>query len=336
MTDDAAIYAQDRAARAMPWDEAAFGRTFRHDIALVNGGVRIHCVIGGEGPPVVLLHGFPQHWREWRRLMPALADAGYTVVAPDLRGFGHSDKPLDGFDVGTVSEDIRQLVRQLGQPPVSLVGHDVGASIAYPWAAAYPDEVQRLVLIEGLPAGLEPPSAGMPMLRGKPLWHLAFGSTPDVPETLLANRERTLVEFLLRHGAYDPTTFSDDEIEAYTRPFAALGGTRGALAHIRAIPRSAELNRQLSERKLTMPVLAIGAALSYGPHMADGARQFAEHVTGVVAERSGHWIPEERPVWLVEQLMSFFGADRDLPLRSRRVGQRSGADEMPTRSRARG
>jgi pimeloyl-ACP methyl ester carboxylesterase len=146
------------------------------------------------------------------------------------------------------------------------------------------------------------------MLQGKPLWHLAFGMTPDVPERMLVDRERIFVEFLLRRGCYDPMTFPDQEIDAYTRPFAALGGVRGALAHIRAIPNSAELNRKLAEKVLEMPVLAIGAELSFGKYMAEGARRFARHVSGLVAERSGHWIPEERPDWLSERLLAFFKA----------------------------
>ena len=160
--------------------------------------------------------------------------------------------------------------------------------------------------MEALPAGLEPPSASVPMLQGKATWHLAFGSTPDVPEALLANRERVLVEYLFRH-AYDPTTFSQAEIDAYVRPLAALGGIRGAFAHIRAMPQSAKHNRSLSARKLAMPVLAIGSAMSFGKHMEDGARQFAESVTGRVVGRCGHWISEERPVWLSQQMNAFFG-----------------------------
>jgi pimeloyl-ACP methyl ester carboxylesterase len=260
----------------------------------------------------MLLHGFPQHWREWRLVMPALADAGYTVVAPDLRGFGYSDKPLDGFDVATVAEDIRQVIAKLGrgEEKVRVVGHDVGSAVAYAWAAGHSEQVEQLVLMEGLPAGLEPSGAATPVLQGKPLWHLAFGMTPDVPERLLADRERIFVEFLLRRGCYSPLTFSDEEIEAYSRPFSALGGVRGALAHIRAIPSSAALNRKLAEKKLEMPLLAIGAELSFGKYMAEGARRFAHNVSGAIAERSGHWIPEERPGWLSEQLLAFFGAER--------------------------
>jgi len=295
--------------RLRAWDENAFNRSFHHEFARA-GNVRIHYLIGGNGPLVTLLHGFPQNWREWRLVMPVLVDAGYTVVAPDLRGFGYSDKPLDGFDVGTVAEDIRQVVAKLGRDKekVRVVGHDVGSAVAYAWAATHPEQVEQLVLMEGLPAGLEPPAAGTPILQGKPLWHLAFGMTPDVPERLLADRERIFIEFLLRRGCYAQMTFPDEEIDAYARPFAALGGVRGALAHIRAIPSSAALNRKLSEKELEMPVLAIGAELSFGKYMEEGARRFARHVSGAVAERSGHWIPEERPDWLSERLLAFFGA----------------------------
>jgi len=307
----------DKELRPGDWDETAFNRTFRHEVK-TSGNVRIHYVIGGKGPLVTLLHGFPQHWREWRLIMPFLADAGYTVVAPDLRGFGYSDKPLDGFDVVTVAEDVRQIIEKLGRDgeKVRIVGHDVGAAVSYAWAAAHCEQVEQLVLVEGLPAGLESTGLATPMLQGKPLWHLAFGMTPDVPERLLADRERIFVEFLLRRGCYDPLTFSDEEIDAYTRPFAALGGVRGAMAHIRAIPNSAALNRKLSEKALEMPVLAIGAELSFGKYMAEGARSFARHVSGAVAERSGHWIPEERPDWLSGQLVAFFGAE---PLRAHQV-----------------
>ena len=299
------LYAQDQAARSAAFDAETFERTFHHEVASVEGGVRIHYVRGGQGQPLVLLHGFPQHWREWRLVMPALATAGYEVIAPDLRGFGESDKPLTGFDVATVANDLRQVVHHLTGEPVDLVGHDVGASVAYAWAAAHPDEVRRLALMDAFPAGLELP---MPQ-PARPPWHLLFLAIPDLPETLLADRERPFLEFLFRNGAHDQTSFSDAEIDAYVRPFARSGGTRGGIAHIRAIPLSAEYNRELSQRKLGMPVLAIGSASTFGESMAHAARQFAEDVTSLVADRCGHWIPEERPVWLATQLINFFSAD---------------------------
>jgi pimeloyl-ACP methyl ester carboxylesterase len=307
MGSDNSLYSLDRAVRNQPLDELAFGRTFTHDVVTVSGDVRIHYVIGGSGPAVVLIHGFPQHWREWRLIMPRLADAGYTVLAPDLRGFGLSNRPLAAYDVVTVSEDVRQLAKQLGHTDVSVVGHDLGAAVAYAWAAAHPDEVNRLVLMEALPAALEPAGSQVPTLRGKRTWHLAFMSAPDIPEALIAGREWTFVANLLRSGSYNPTTFSDADVESYAKPFAAPGGIRGAAAHIRPMPESAEINRRLSERKLSMPVLAIGGELSFGAGMLNGARQFAQDLTGAVAERSGHWIPEERPAWLAEQIIQFLG-----------------------------
>jgi pimeloyl-ACP methyl ester carboxylesterase len=139
--------------------------------------------------------------------------------------------------------------------------------------------------------------------------------------TLLANRERTLVEFLPRHGAYDQTTFPDEQIDAHSRPLAGLGGVRGALAHIRAMPQSAALNRKLSQRKPSMPVLAIGAELSFGARMAEGARQFADRVTGAVAERCGHWVAEERPVWPAQQIVEFMRAEQTDELASTAGGK---------------
>jgi pimeloyl-ACP methyl ester carboxylesterase len=307
MGSDNNLYSLDRALRSQQTDELAFGRIFTHDVLIVHGDVRIHYVIGGSGPAIVLLHGFPQHWREWRLIMPRLADAGYTVLAPDLRGFGLSDRPLAGHDVATVNEDVRQLTKHLGHPAVNVVGHDLGAAVAYAWAASHPDEVNRLVLMEALPAGLEPPGAQVPRLRGKGTWHLAFMSTPDIPEALISGREWTFVASLLRGGSYDPTTFSDTDVDAYAKSFAAPGGIRGAAAHIRAMPESAEINRRLSERKLPMPVLAIGGELSFGAGMLNGARQFAQDLVGAIAGRSGHWIPEERPAWLAEQIIRFLG-----------------------------
>jgi pimeloyl-ACP methyl ester carboxylesterase len=286
-------------------DAAAFARLFRHDVATVNNGVRIHYVTGGDGPALVLLHGFPEHWREWRLIMPALAESGYAVVAPDLRGFGDSDKPFDGYDALNVATDIHQLVRHLGHERIGVVGHDVGASIAYTLAAAYPDEVRGLVLMEAFPAGLE-------VASGRQTWHLGFMGTPDLPETLLAGRESAFIAYLLRRSPLDPTLFSDDEVDAYVRPFAGLGGVRGAAAHIRALPTSAAQNCKLAENKLPMPVLTIGAQNTFGGSIEEAATHFAENVTGVVAQQCGHWIPEERPSWLAEQLLAFFAA-HELP-----------------------
>jgi pimeloyl-ACP methyl ester carboxylesterase len=231
--------------------------------------------------------------------MPTLAEFGYTVVAPDLRGFGDSDKPFDGYDALNVATDIHQLVCHLGHERIGVVGHDVGASVAYTLAAAHPDEVRGLVLMEAFPAGLE-------VASDRQTWHLGFMAAPDLPETLLAGRESAFLAYLLRRSLFDPTLFSDAEVDAYARPFAGLGGIRGAAAHIRALPTSATQNRKLAENKLRTPVLTIGAQNTFGGSIEEAASHFAENVTGLVAQHSGHWIPEEQPAWLAEQLLAFF------------------------------
>jgi hypothetical protein len=155
--------------------------TYSHHTASVNG-IQMHYVIGGHGDPVVLLHGWPETWYAWRHVMPALAK-NYTVIAPDLRGLGDSSKPLTGYDGITIAEDIHQLVTQLGFKTIFLVGHDIGSFVAYPYAAAHPSEVKRLVIMEVPPPGFFPP--------GIVPWWFPFHQTPDVPEALVQGKEMT-------------------------------------------------------------------------------------------------------------------------------------------------
>ncbi|SEP34091.1 alpha/beta fold hydrolase [Amycolatopsis saalfeldensis] len=300
MTD---TYLLDRDRRDAPVAEAGI----RHQVTAVDG-VRIHSVIAGNGPLVVLLHGFPQNWREWRHVLPDLVTAGYTVLAPDLRGFGGSDKPLDGYDVRSVATDMSRLVTALGFDAADVVGHDTGSSTAYAWAAVRPEQVRTVTLTEAIPAGLGAAGAPAgPTLHDKPMWHYGFLSTPDLPEALIPGRERELLTYFFRAAAHDPTTFTDHDIDAYAAALASLGALRGALAHHRARDTSLAQNREFARNPLTMPVLAIGARQSFGARVGDAARQFATTVTTAVVDRCGHWVPEERPVWLTRTLLDFLG-----------------------------
>ena len=165
--------------------------TFSHHTASVNG-IQMHYVIGGQGDPVVLLHGWPQTWYEWRHVMPALS-RNYTVIVPDLRGLGDSSKPVDGYDGNTTAEDIHQLVIQLGFRDIFLVGHDLGAFISYSYAAAHPNEVSRLVI-------LDVPIAGTgPALNLTRLWHIPFHMVRDIPETLVEGKEREYLTWFYNH-----------------------------------------------------------------------------------------------------------------------------------------
>lgn len=260
---------------------------------------------GGEGFPIVLLHGFPQHSDEWRHVAPALAAAGYRLIAPDIRGFGRSDKPLGGYDIDTVLADVRTAATSLGVGRAVLVGHDLGAAIALAWATAFPNEVEHLILIE---AGI----SGLPTWKGKPMWHPLFLAVPDLPEALISGREHVLLAHLFRQHSMRQTSFSDDGIERYVRPFAEPGGMRAAFAHIRAMPANGERMKAMGKGKgkLSMPVLAIGGAPSFGDRMAEELRELAEDVTGLVAQERGHWVPEEQPDWLAEQILTFIRRHR--------------------------
>ena len=160
--------------------------TFSHHMATVNG-IQLHYVMGGKGEPVVLLHGYPQSWYEWRHIMPALAK-NYTVVAPDLRGFGDSSKPMTGYDGKTIAEDIYQLMTQLGFNKIFLAAHDVGSQPAFSYTAEHPNNVTKLVIMDFPFPGFLPPAFG----QNGPWW-FSFYQTPDIPEALIQGQEREYI-----------------------------------------------------------------------------------------------------------------------------------------------
>jgi pimeloyl-ACP methyl ester carboxylesterase len=281
--------------------------TFSHHTASVNG-IQLHYVIGGQGDPVVLLHGWPETWYAWRHVMPALAK-NYTVIAPDLRGLGDSSKPPTGYDGKTVAEDIHQLVTQLGFKTIFLVGHDIGAWVVYPYAAAHPTEVKRLVVME-----VPPPITGFfpPPPLAVPLWWIFFHQTPDVPEALVEGKEMTYLSWFYQNLAYNPAAITQEAINEYVSHYSAPGGMRAGFEYYRAIPQDAIQNENYSKTNLTIPVLALGAgyipAFGGNPNTAaeTGMKMLAQNVTGITVPNSGHYIAEEQPQFVIEQLAKFF------------------------------
>jgi pimeloyl-ACP methyl ester carboxylesterase len=223
--------------------------TFSHRLIPVNG-IQLHYVIGGHGPPVVLLHGWPETWYQFRLVMPALAK-NYTVIVPDLRGLGDSSKPTTGYDGKTVAEDIHQLVTQLGFKSIFLAGGDVGALMAYPYAAAHPTEVEKLAVWEAPIVGLTPP--------GKtPVWWFFFHQVPDLPEALVNGKETEYLSWFYHNLAYNPAAITQDAINEYVSHYSAPGGMRAGFDYYRAFPQDAIQNMNYSKTKLVMPVLALG------------------------------------------------------------------------------
>jgi pimeloyl-ACP methyl ester carboxylesterase len=286
-------------------NSAEFNRTFTHHTTNANG-IRMHYVTGGRGAPIVLLHGFASTWYEWRHVMPELAKR-YTVIVPDLRGAGDSAKPATGYDKRTMAEDIYQLVRQLGHQRIFLVGHDIGFSVAYSYAASHPEDVRRLALIEGLLAGVGDWEEAK---RNPIFWHFGFHSVPNLPEALVEGRERTYLNEFWEHGSYNPAAITEADKNEYLRSYAAPGGMRAAFEYYRAFPEDERQNREYARRKLTMPVLTLGGAQAIGEMALRAARAVATNVRGGVIERCGHWVPEERPEYLTEQLLTFFGEEK--------------------------
>ncbi len=281
---------------------------FEHSFRTVDG-VRLHYVAGGkvDGAVVVLLAGFPESWYAWRKIMPVLGSA-YRVIAPDLPGQGDSDRPIGGYDTQSLALSVHGLLQQIGVDRYFLVAHDIGAWVAYPYAALYGSEVRRLVLMDaGIPGITLPDALPTAPERAWRTWHFAFHAIPDLPEVLLAGREREYLDWFLRRKTANPDTFSDADLEEYIRVFKKDGGLRAGLAYYRAAFLSAQQNRAFAARgKLTMPVLAIGSDQGSISDMATPLRSFADDVRGGSIPFCGHFLPEEQPDVVARELLEFF------------------------------
>ena len=282
---------------------------FEHRFATVDG-VRLHYVTGGkaDGEAIVLLAGFPESWFAWRKVIPLLAP-GFRIIAPDLPGQGDSDRPQSGYDTQALAVIMHNLLQRLGVTRCCMAAHDVGAWVAYPYAALFGGEVRRLVLMDaGIPGITLPDALPIAPDRAWRTWHFAFHALPDLPELLIGGRERQYLDWFLRRKTANPDAFSDDDITEYLRVFTKDGGLRAGLAYYRAASLSAHQNRELSARgKLTMPVLALGADQGSIADMAAPLRAYAEDVRGGVVANCGHFIPEEQPEAAARELASFFG-----------------------------
>ena len=268
-------------------------------------GIRLYYRRVGTGEPVVLLHGFPETSYAWRKVMPALAER-YTVIAPDLRGFGDSDRPSGGYDKQTVAVDVCELLALLKLGPINLVGHDVGMMVAYAYAATHPSEVRRLVLMEAaLPGlGLEELYDAVKYPR---MFHLSLFEAPNgLAEALITGREKMFVAHFMRQQTFDPTGTEEEALDKYALHLAAPGALRGGIEYFRTHNIDAQRNREHAKTKLPMPVLTIGGTASFGSHLESQIRPLAEHLQSVMISDCGHYLAEERPDPVLEELMRFF------------------------------
>jgi pimeloyl-ACP methyl ester carboxylesterase len=275
------------------------------------GEVRLHAVTGGEGPPLLLVHGWPQTWYAWRMVMPELA-RDFSVVAVDQRGIGLSDKPQDGYDTATLANDLVALMEALGHQRFALYGTDVGMPIAYALAADHPDRVDRLVVSEAPLPGISPsPPLFLPPGLNERLWHLAFNQLPKVNEQLVTGREGIFfgAEFDASAGTNKLPT---DTVRYYIDTLAAdPAHLRGSFGFYRAIPTSSAQNEQRKGRRLTLPVLAIGGEESSGEGVGNTMKLVADQVQTVVLTGSGHWVAEQAPEQLLAALTEFLAPYRE-------------------------
>jgi pimeloyl-ACP methyl ester carboxylesterase len=267
--------------------------------ANVNG-TRLHYLAAGTGDPIVLLHGYAETSHMWRPLMSDLA-ATHTVIAPDLRGAGQSAKPPSGYTKAEMAKDIHALVRKLGFGKIRIVGHDIGLMVAYAYAAQYPNEVDRIVLMDAFLPGVGDWRSVWLM---RDLWHFHFyGKTPL---ELVHGRERIYFEHFWNDFAANPKhSVSEGDRRFYAKEYARPGGMRAGFEYFRAFEQDAEDFARLAQTPLLMPMLVLTGEKASGEFLIQQGRLVAKNVEGVVVRNSGHWLMEEAPEQVIPRLVEF-------------------------------
>ena len=263
-------------------------------------GVKLHYLTAGHGPTVILLHGYAETSRMWRPIIPLLAER-FTVIAPDLPGIGDSGIPAGKIDMKTSASRIHSLARSLGVEKARVVGHDIGLMVAYAYAAQFPAETEKLVVMDAFLPGV---AGWEPIYNNPETWHFRFNG--PTPEALVKGRERTYFEYFWNDFAADKThSIPETDRKAYTEAYSKPGRMRAAWAYFASWPQLAKDFAQLSQTKLTMPVLSIGGEKSLGNQLAEQMKLVASDVTVVVLKDTGHWILEERPKETTDALVKF-------------------------------
>jgi pimeloyl-ACP methyl ester carboxylesterase len=286
----------DRSATPAPVPD---GAASRH--ATVNG-VQLHYVIAGSGDPVLLVHGWPETWYAWRKVIPILA-ARFTVVAPDMRGYGDSERPIGGYDKVTVATDLHELMRSLGFGRVHLVAQDMGGPVGYAYAASFPADVRDFVFIESaIPGfGLE---ASMDVAHGGS-WHMGFNMTEGINELLVAGRERPFIEYFYRRGTLHPDALTPSDIDEYARSYAA-GGLVASFNYYRTLLDDAKINREkLAVKRLALPVLSLAAEKGLADFSHASIAQVADHVERQTIAGARHFLVQDQPQAAAEAILGF-------------------------------
>jgi pimeloyl-ACP methyl ester carboxylesterase len=268
-----------------------------HDAKIDN--VPLHYLTAGHGPAVILLHGFAETSRMWRPIIPLLAEK-FTVIAPDLPGIGDSSIP-DKIDMLSAAREIHELLRSLGIEKARVVGHDIGLMVAYAYATQFPNETEKLALMDAFLPGV---LGWEPIYNAPNVWHFRFNG--EYPEKLVQGRERTYFEYFWNVFAADKNhSIPEADRKAYVEAYAKPGRMRAAWTYFASWPQLAKDFARLSQTKLTMPVLSIGGEKSLGKELGEQAKLVANDPTVIVLLNTGHWILEERPKETTDALLKF-------------------------------
>jgi len=277
----------------------AQGETIVSRTSEINGS-KLHYMTAGHGTTLILLHGYAETSLMWKPIIPVLAER-FTVIAPDLPGIGDSDIPADGLDMKSAAIRIHDLAKSLGVQTAEVVGHDIGLMVAYAYAAQFPAEVTKLVLMDAFLPGVE----GWEAVYNNPaIWHFRFNG--PTPEALVQGRERTYFDYFWNDFAADKThSIPEADRNAYAAAYARPGRMHAGWAYFVSFLQAAKDFAQLSQTRLTMPVLTIGGDKSLGEALGQQAKLVATDATVVVLKNTGHWVLEEQPKETTEALLKF-------------------------------
>jgi pimeloyl-ACP methyl ester carboxylesterase len=288
------LLAAATALTAWAQPEAIASRTAQVD------GVKMHYLTAGHGPVVILLHGYTQTSRMWKPVIPLLAGK-FMVIAPDLPGIGDSDIPKDGLDMKNAAIRVHALVKSLGVDKARVVGHDIGLMVAYAYAATFPAETEKLVVMDAFLPGV----AGWEDVYNNPgIWHFRFNG--PTPEALVRGRERAYFDYFWNDFAADKThSLPEADRAAYTAAYSRPGRMHAGWQYFVSFQQAAKDFAQLSQTKLTMPVLAIGGEKANGDVLGKQMKLVATNATMIVLKNCGHWVLEEKQKETIDALLKF-------------------------------
>jgi pimeloyl-ACP methyl ester carboxylesterase len=272
----------------------------------ITNGIRMHYVTWGSGPLIVLLHGFPEFWYSWRYQIPFLAEHGYTVVAPDLRGYNETDKPQTGYDVGTLTRDIAGLIKGLGQQKAIIVGHDWGGALAWAFAAAYPHMTERLIVMNAPhPQAMMREFRTLSQLRKS--WYIFFFQLPWLPEYILLRNNANEIGRMLRGAAFQKSVFPREVTAKFQQAMSKPGAMTAALNYYRQVFRRRPVSSNDPRARITAPTLLIWGEqdIALGIGLTKGLEQWVGDLQIRYIPDSGHWVQQEQPEKVNQYILEF-------------------------------